>query len=127
MPTRTSTRNPGCHLKLAASIAALAQAGLMSAAMAMPAPAIARIAASGEVVAANVAPQVLYLAQSSNDGYAGIPHMRPKPEVPANSGPPAGGIAPGSGPTTAAPKVVRPAPAPAPAPAPRDSRDSDRK
>ena len=123
MPTRTSTRNPGCHLKLAASIAALAHAGLMSAAMALPAPTIAGIASSGGVVAANVASPVLYLAQSTNDGYAGIPHMRPKPEVPVNSGPSAGASAPGSGSTTAAPKVVRPATAPAP----RDSRDSDRK
>ena len=123
MPTRTSTRNPGCHLKLAASIAALAHAGLMSAAMAMPAPTIAGVAAGAGVVASNVAPPVLYLAQSTNDGYAGIPHMRPKLEVPANSGSSAGAGAPGSAPANAVPKVARPATAPAP----RDSRDSDRK
>jgi len=123
MPTRTSTRNPGCHLKLAASIAALAHAGLMSAAMAMPAPTIAGVAAGAGVVASNSAPPVLYLAQGTNDGYAGIPHLRPKPEVPANSGSSAGASAPGSAPANAVPKVTRPATAPAP----RDSRDSERK
>ena len=123
MPNRTSTHNPGCHLKLAASIAALAHAGLMSAAMAMPAPTIAGASAGAGVVASNLAPPVLYLAQSTNDGYAGIPHLRPRPEVPANSGSSAGASAPGSAPANAVPKVVRPATAPAP----RDSRDSDRK
>ena len=124
MLIRTSTRNTGCHLKLAASIAALAHAGLMSAAMAMPAPSVAGLAAIGGDVAANVAQPVLYLAQSANDGYAGIPHMRPKPEVPANSKSSASGSTPpASGSGTVAPKVVRPATPPPP----RDSRDSDRK
>lgn len=125
MHIRTSTRIPGCHLKLAASITALAHAGLMSAAMAMPAPSIAGIASIGGDVPASVAQPVLYLAQSSNDGYAGIPHMRLKPEVPANSAPTSssGGTPPASGSGTAAPKVVRPATSAAP----RDSRDSDRK
>jgi hypothetical protein len=123
MPIRNSTRNPGCQLKLAASIAALAHAGLMSAAMAMPVPTVAGFAAGAAVGASKALPPVLYLAQNANDGYAGIPHMRPKPEVPANRGSSAGTSASGSAPATQAPKAVRPATAPAP----RDGRDSDRK
>ncbi len=123
MLTRTSTRQVGCHLKLAALIAALAHAGLMSAAMAMPAPSIAGIAASSDGVAAGVARPILYLAQNSNDGYATVPHLRPQPEGAANSGTSASGSTTGSGAGTITPRVVRPA---TPA-APRDSRDSDRK
>lgn len=123
MLTRTNTRQAGCHLKLAASIAALAHAGLMSAAMAMPAPSIAGIAASSGGVEAGVAQPLLYLAQNSNDGYASVPHLRPRPEGAANSGTSAGGTTTGSGAGAIPPRVVRPA---TPA-APRDSRDSDRK
>lgn len=123
MLTRTSTRQAGCHLKLVASMAVLAQAGLMTAALAMPAPSIAAVAALSRSMEAGVAQPILYLAQNSNDGYATVPHLRPRPEVPANSGTSTSGTTSGSGGGAVAPRVVRPA---APA-APRDSRDSDRK
>lgn len=123
MLTRTGARQPACHLKLVASMAALAHAGLMSAAMAMPAPSIAAAAASSGTLDASVVQPVLYLAQGSNDGYATVPHLRPRPEGAPNSGSSTSGSTAGTGAGVIAPRVTRPV---APA-APRDSRDSDRK
>ena len=123
MFTRNSLLPAGCHLRLATSVAVLAQAGLMSAAMAMPAPSIAGAAKLSESEGPNAAQPMLYLAQNSNDGYAKVPHLRPQPEKPPTSSPSTPGAGTGSGAGATAPRVVRPTSPPAP----RDSRDSDRK
>lgn len=127
MITRHSEKLASSHWKAAVSIAVLAQAGLMSAVLAMPAASVMQSKTEEQRTRLSAQEPVHYLAQKANDGYATVPHLRPKPEVSASSGNPASSAAtaPATGSGVAVPQGRRPAALETPPP--RDSRDSDRK
>ena len=117
---------PTKPLPASALVCALVRAGVLASAVALPATAAIAASIHTLVSTARAAPEardILYLAQATDDGYATVPNLRPRPETPVNRTQGTGTTTGTQGAGIVAPRTPTPAPPP---PAPKDSRDSSR-